>query len=250
MSVRRLVVLGCAALVLAPAAWAQDETPIVFASYYRCDQARESRADTIYQEIAAPIWQKHVDAGHITTHGWARHWAGGAWRRLGYIVGTDLEAVIDARNAYIEEVVSSHPEAVEEFNTICSSHDDYIWYSVATSQAPEELAQERPAVGLTSYMLCDSREGEADEILQTAFAPILNRHVADGVISSWTWLEHSVGGWYRRALVLDAADHKSMLNYWNQLWEDIEAEQPELLREFASICDSHADYIWDLSTNP
>jgi len=58
-----------------------------------------------------------------------------------------------------------------------------------------------------------------------------------------------VGGWYRRALVLDGADYKSMLKYWDKLWEDIEAEKPELVREFGAICDSHADHVWDLSLN-
>ena len=98
-------------------------------------------------------------------------------------------------------------------------------------------------------MRCDSREAEADEIVKTAIAPILNRHVESGDISSWSWLEHSVGGWYRRALVLDAADYKAILNYWNKLWPEVEAEHPELLREFGSICDTHSDYVWDLSTS-
>jgi len=136
---------------------------------------------------------------------------------------------------------------MEEFNNICSSHDDYIWLQEVGSEALQSSAQERPAVGMTSYMVCDSREGEADEIMQTAFSPILNRHVQTGDINSWSWLRHGVGGWYRRALVLDAADYKSMLDYWEKLWADLEAEQPELLREFSSICDSHTDYIWDLS---
>ncbi|MDH3291007.1 MAG: hypothetical protein OEO20_07455 [Gemmatimonadota bacterium] len=40
-----------------------------------------------------------------------------------------------------------------------------------------------------------------------------------------------------------------MLKYWDKLWEDIEAEKPELVREFGAICDSHADHVWDLSLN-
>ncbi len=199
--------------------------------------------------MIAPIWQKHVDAGRLTAYGWGRHWAGGDWRRVSYVVGTDQNAVLDARAAYIEEVMSDHADAAREFNSICPSHDDYIWYQVATSQAPQQLGLERANVGLTSYMVCDSREAEADEIIQTAFAPIMNRHVQAGDIASWSWLEHFVGGKYRRALVLDASDYKSMLAYWNKLWEDLEAEHPELLREFGSICHSHTDYIWDLSAN-
>ncbi len=250
MRVQVLGALLLAGLVLAPAATAQESRTIAFAAYFRCDQSQEARADTIFRQVIAPIWQKHVTAGRLTTFGWGRHWAGGDWRRIGYMVGTDLNAIIDARAAYIEEVRRDHAAAVREFNRICPSHDDYIWYQVASSQAPQQLAQNRPAVGMTSYMVCDSREGEADEIIQTAFAPILNRHVQAGDINSWSWLEHNVGGKYRRALVLDAANYKAMLGYWNKLWEDIEAKQPELLREFSSICHSHTDYIWDLSPNP
>jgi hypothetical protein len=237
-------------MVLAPNARAQEEpTAIVFAAYHRCNQAQESRADEIYAQVISPIMQTHQDAGRITAHGWARHWAGGAWRRLSYMVGTDMESLVEARDLYIEEVRANHADEVEEFNTICSSHDDYIWSSAATSQAPEEVAQERPAVGLSSYMMCDGREAQADAILKAAFAPIMDRHVAAGDISSWTWLEHRIGGWFRRALVFDAADYMSAINYWDKLWSDLDAEQPEMLREFGDICDSHVDYIWDLSAN-
>jgi hypothetical protein len=241
--------LALAALVMAPAAFAQDEQATVFAAYYRCNQAQEARTDTIWQEVIAPIWQRHQDAGRITAYGWARHWAGGAWRRIAYTVGSDLETLVDVRSEFIQEVQQNHQAEMREFNSICSSHDDYIWNSVAASEPPLEVAQDRPGAGLSSYMLCDSREGQADEIFQTAFAPIMNRHVQAGDVNSWLWLQHSVGGWYRRALVLDAVDYKAILNYWNKLWEDIEAEQPELLREFAAICNTHADYVWDLSLN-
>jgi hypothetical protein len=133
-----------------------------------------------------------------------------------------MEAMTQARQAYIEEMMSEQPEAVEEFNEICPSHDDYIWFVNVASSAPEDLAHDRPAAGLTSYMVCDS---------------------------SWSWLEHFIGGKYRRALVLDAADCDAILDYWSTLWDSIEAEQPELLRTFSAICHSHTDYVWDLSLN-
>jgi hypothetical protein len=249
MITRHLLFLGGAALLFAPTAQAQDDSQIVLGAYFRCNQSLEARTDTIFAEVMKPVMQTQVDAGRITTFGWARHWMGGAWRRLSYMVGTDRDAVLDARAAYLQEIQANHADAAREFNAICSSHDDYIWRSVATSNPAGQLAQDRPGAGLTSYMVCDSREAEADEIVQTAFAPILDRHVADGHVNSWSWLQHRVGGWYRRALVLDAADYKSVLNYWDMLWEDLDEEQPELLREFSAICDSHADYVWDLSLN-
>lgn len=243
-----LLLLG--GLALPSAAAAQEEpTGIIFGAYYRCDQSQEARADTLYQEIAAPAWQAKIDAGLITTAGWARHWAGGEWRRLGYVIGTDMDAVSQARQEYIEEVSSQHPKMVAEFNRICPSHDDYIWTVTASSQAPAEVGSERPSAGLTSYQVCDHREAEADEIVQTAFAPIMNRHVEEGHINSWSWLSHFVGGEYRRALVLDATDYDAILDYWDMLFPALEAEHPELLRAFAAICHSHTDYIWDLSAN-
>ncbi len=249
MRVHPLCMLMCAGLVLAPPATAQDDPEsIAFATYYRCDQSREARTDTIYEEVIAPLWQKQVDAGRVTSFGWARHWAGGDWRRLNYIIGTDLEAMVDAREAYIEEVLNDYADEAREFNSICPSHDDYIWYSVVGSEPQNQLAQERAAVGLTSYMICED-ETVADELVQTAFAPIMNRHVEAGDISSWSWVEHNIGGVYRRALVLDAASYKAILNYWNKLFEEIEAEHPQLLRQFGVACNSHADYIWDLSAN-
>jgi len=158
----------------------------VFATYFRCDQSREARTDTIFTQVMRPLLQKQVAAGRITTFGWARHWVGGAWRRLNYMVGTDRDAMIDAQAAYLEDVQANHAAAAREFNAICSSHGDYIWMSVATSNPAGQLAQDRPAAGLSSYMVCDSHEAEADEIIKTAFAPILNRQVAEGQVNSWS----------------------------------------------------------------
>jgi hypothetical protein len=196
-----------------------------------------------------PLMQKQVDAGRISGFGWARHWAGGAWRRLNYMVGTDRDAIIDARAEYIQDLQDDHADEAREFNSICGSHDDYIWTSLVGSEPLSESIQDRPAAGFSSYMSCDSREAEADEIMENVFAPILNSHVAAGHVNSWSWLQHSVGGWYRRALVMDGPDYKSILKYWDMMWEDLDAKQPELLREFSNICDSHADYVWDLSAN-
>lgn len=249
MKARNLLVLAGAALFLAPAAQAQDDTQYVFAAYHRCDMTRETRADTLYMQVMKPLMQRQVDAGRISGFGWARHWVGGDWRRLNYMVGTDRDAVIDARAEYIEDVQEEARAAAREFNTICASHDDYIWTSVAGSEPLSESIQDRPSAGLSSYQVCDSREAQADEIMENVFAPILNSHVAAGHVNSWSWLSHSVGGKYRRALVFDGADYKSILKYWDMLWEDLDAKQPELLREFGAICDSHTDYVWDLSMN-
>lgn len=226
---------------------AQETTTYVFGAYYTCNQAQEARTDTIYREVIAPLMQKHVDAGHYNAIGWSKHWAGGEWRRLRYMVGTDMDDILAAREAYIEEVTSQHADAVEEFNEICPSHDDYIWTVTAQSTTSDEVGQNRPDAGMSSYMVCDSREALADEIFEAALAPVLNRHMEEGVINSWAWLSHLVGGKYRKVLVYDGTDYGTVLNYWNQFWGDVDEESPELLAVFSEICDSHTDYVWDLT---
>ena len=189
-----------------------------------------------------------MKAGRLLAYGWSRHWLGGDWRRLEYIIGKDTDAMVDAREAYIDELTKQHAAATEEFGTICPSHDDYIWTTGATSQAPENVGRNRPAVGATTYFQCDSHEGEADAIVKAAFAPVLNQHVKDGKIASWTWLKHVAGGKYRRALVMDGASHKALLNYWKDLNAALDKAQPKLSERFSAICSSHSDYIWDLSS--
>jgi len=235
--------------VTAPSVPAQDQRPVLFGTYFRCSEATEQRADEIYKTVLEPVLEKQKQAGLLSSHGWARHWAGGEWRRLGYMVGADVDSIVDARNAYFEEVSSEHQEALAEFNSICSSHDDYLWRSVASSQAPDAVGVERAAVGMSTYFQCDSREAEADAIFEAIFAPTLNKHVEEKMISSWNWIRHMVGGKYRRALVFDGADHKSVLKYWGSLNRGVIEANPDLRRRFTEICSSHTDYVWDLGTN-
>jgi hypothetical protein len=227
---------------------AQDTKTYIVGTYYRCNEATENRADAIYKGTIAPLVKKQIDAGHLVGSGWARHWMGGEWRRLEYLAGTDLGAIIAAREAIIGELMGSQAKLNEEFSAICSSHDDYIWTSVASSQPLDAVARERSKVAMSTYFVCDSHEREADAIVKTAFAPVLNAHVKEGKIARWNWMEHMAGGKYRRLLVLDGADHKSMLSYWNAFSQALEASQPELGRRFTEICQSHTDYVWDLGT--
>jgi hypothetical protein len=234
--------------VTAPVASAQDVKTYVIGTYYRCNQATEQRADAIYKETFAPLAQKEVEAGRLVAAGYGRHWLGGEWRRLEYLGGTDLGAIVDARQAIIESLMGKDAKAGDEFSAICPSHDDYIWSSVASSQPPGAVARERAKVAMSTYFECTSQEKDADAIVKSAFAPVLSAHVKEGKIASWNWLEHIAGGKYRRLLVIDGADHKSVVSYWGTLDAALEAAQPESSKRFGEICHSHADYIWDLGT--
>jgi hypothetical protein len=246
--------MGCRAawvLILslaAPSVLAQETPPTyIFATYYRCNQATEQRADALFKETVAPTYKKEVAAGRIGAYGWATHWLGGEWRRLEYTTGRDLDKMVDARQALIESLLKNQRQAADEFSSICPSHDDYVWVSVVSSQPPDAIAASRTAVANSTYFECDvSREEEADEIVKSAYAPILNEHVREGKIVSWNWLRHMMGGKYRRILVFDGTDHKSVLNYWSSLAGRLSAAHPRQSERFSSICSAHTDYVWDI----
>jgi hypothetical protein len=240
------LVAGAAAMV-APALLAQDApTPLVFATYYRCSQGDASRADALYKEHVLPAMQAEVAAGRITAFGWEKHWSGGEWRRLEYAIGTDMDKMIDSRDAIIKMMESpEHSKAMDEFDRICSSHDDYVWGGQTGSPSVEAVGKARSPFAMSTYYVCNAREKEADAIVKTAFASVLNQRVKDGAIASWSWLEHMTGGKYRRALVMDGANPKALLHNWATLDEALEKAAPEMSKRFTEICDSHWDYVWE-----
>lgn len=228
---------------------AQDAQPVAFGTYYRCNEATESRADEIYKELIEPAIEMQKQEGHLTAHGWGRHWMGGSWRRIGYIVAPDLESMVAARNGYFEAITGDNPNALEEFNTICSSHDDYIWQAVTGSQPAENVGTDRAPVGMSTYFECGPAEGEADAIVEGAVAGIMNKHVEEKKIGTWSWMRHMAGGKYRRALIFDGADHASVLQYWGQLVSALNESHPFAWQRFREACPSHTDYVWDLADN-
>lgn len=250
MRISRTCVSSLAALLLAASAAVAEDAPptLIFGTYYRCTMGSEDRADAIFAEHMVPALKAEVAAGRLGGWGWGRHWLGGDWRRLYYIQGKDLDKMIDARDAMIAKMLGAEAskKAFAEFNGVCSSHDDYLWSVVASSQNAADVGRVRGAVGQTTYYVCDSNESEADAIVKTGLAPTLNRLVKEGKLGSWSWLEHRMGGRLRRAMVMDSGDHKSAMRLWGSLVGELEKDQPEMFRRFGQICDSHNDYIWDM----
>ncbi len=112
-------------------------------------------------------------------------------------------------------------------------------------------AQEQESVfAYATYFVC-SPEGEsrADEIIRTSFKPNYDAAVEQGDILSWTWMQHYVGGFWRRALVIVAADESMLLDASGALGEIIQDSTPEAGRAFSAICSSHEDYIWRSSSD-
>lgn len=96
-----------------------------------------------------------------------------------------------------------------------------------------------------TYFVC-SPEGEsrADEIINSSFKPHYDAAVEQGDIESWSWMQHFVGGPWRRVLVIVTKDMDSLLDASGALGEIISDTTPEAGRAFSAICASHEDYIW------
>lgn len=96
----------------------------ILSSYHMCDRGREARADEIFREVLAPLYQKHMDMGHIASWGFYAHRSGGIFRRLETISGPDHLTLMNMQGAVYEE---ADPIAMQEFSSICSTHTDYMW---------------------------------------------------------------------------------------------------------------------------
>jgi hypothetical protein len=246
MKVRLALTAALAAVLLPNPALAQDDepNPASFAAYFHCNESKESRADEIIEESMAPIFDRHLEAGNITAWGWYAHHTGGHWRRLLYMVGADVPSVVSARDAIIDDLLAEAADATEELTAVCPSHDDYVWEITASSDPGLETG--RGGVAMSTYMICDfNEEDRADRIVENVLADIYNKHVEEGTITGWGWLEHNIGGQYRRISGFEAPDVDALLAARSAIFEDMFEEAPIALDRLGEICDSHTDYIWE-----
>ena len=95
--------------------------------YYVCDQAKQARADELVEEYIAPMYDKLVDEGKITNWAWLSHIVGGKYRRLALMSGESHAAVLAARGETIQQMNNDGSNTFDEFNSICTSHTDYLW---------------------------------------------------------------------------------------------------------------------------
>ena len=101
--------------------------PAGFSVYYVCKMAKESRADEIVEETLAPLFNAQMEAGNFTSWGWLSHVVGGKYRRLATYTAPTFDKLIAGRSGVIAGLMGDHSEAADEFNSICSSHQDYLW---------------------------------------------------------------------------------------------------------------------------
>lgn len=237
--------------VLAPiSVAAQDDsvpTAYVYATYFECNPAAESRADEIVKRNYAPHYDAAVESGDIASWSWLSHFVGGKWRRVLLITSTNMDDLLDSSGALGEILEETTPEAGRVFTEVCGVHEDYIWTNVAGIGA-SQLGDERGEAGFSMYFECDqSQEAKADEIVQEYFAPIHDRFVSEGGLTSWAWLQHNVGGDWRRLLSTTSTDHKTAMRTRAAITEALADRKVErALREFNEICYRHHDYLWDI----
>lgn len=226
---------------------AQDEKPAdnyIYATYFYCDTARQEQADELFKKNSAPFYDAAVADGTISGWGWLVHHTGGKWRRIQYHAAPTLEALLAAQDN-IEQRAEAAGVGDDGFSEICSAHDDYIW----KSEAGNTMQVKRGKAGLSVYEVCDmAREERADEIVKKVFAPVLDKAVADGKLTSWGWSSHVVGGKYRRLSTMTAKDFPGLLKAREEIIEAVYGDGDNAeANEYSQICGSHSDYLWEIA---
>lgn len=240
-----LTALALACCVSVAAAQEEPAPPkqFVYGTYFVCDMNEQWRVDEIYASVIAPVYDAAVQDGTITAWGWLAHHTGGQWRRVAYVMAPTLEGLLDAQAALVAGVEKKNANAQREIGRICGAHEDYIWRQVVGTSTEEG----RGKAGFSVYFDCDmTREDRADEIVETVLAPIYERYVEEGHLTSWGWLSHVVGGTWRRLATMTGKDHKAVLAARAKILEEIGEKQKAAGEEFSAICGSHADYMWNI----
>jgi len=241
---KSITLISLAAISTAALAQEEKEAPTVFtySTYFYCDVNGQDAVDEIAKTKNQPVYDQMVKEGLITRWGWLAHHTGGKWRRVQYYQAGSIEALLDAGDEMNKRFDAMEDNGDEKVGSICKAHDDYIWEVKAGSATAT-----RGEAGFSVYYKCDeSKEERADEIWEKDFAPVLNKFVADGKLTSWGWSSHTVGGEYRRLQTMTGPNHKALMKARAEVIEAMYPDNSKPGEEFTSICGSHADYMWDI----
>jgi hypothetical protein len=235
---------GCLLLAVAGAAGAEDKPPeaFVYGTYFVCDVTQQERSDQIFKEVDQQFYDAAVADGSISAYGLYAHQTGGRWRRAMFEVAPTIQALFDSQKKIGDQADAKNKKLEDEYGKICNTHDDYIWRRVGGNvgtTAPGNAV-------FSTYFVCDSREDQADAIVMQVYAPAYDKLVAEGKLKSWGWLEHVVGGEYRRLATMTATDVKTLMEVRTSI---VESQDNALGDAFTNICDSHADYIWEVKAS-
>jgi hypothetical protein len=243
-----VAVFAVAALTPVVSLAQEDEAslPYVYGIYYQCDMTRQELADEIVEAAFAGPYNAAVEAGQIQSWGWLAHHTGNEWRRLLYHSASDLDALFAALESTSEAVDEANPEMGRALGDICGSHVDYVWRYVVGSRAGD-LPVDRADAAFSVYYNCKmSQQRRADEIVKDVFASVFNKHVGAGKLSSWGWMEHMIGGEYRRIWTMSGDDHSNVRAARDGIYTELMESHEDTLQEFHEICYSHQDMMWDI----
>ena len=222
-----------------------DEGPqgYLYATYYICDQANQGNMDSLVRSNEVPVFDQMVEDGKLTSWGYLAHFTGGKWRRAQYHVAPTLEGAFSAQLEVSSLAYTDDREGGLARAEACPGHDDYIW--AAAQGSPRTT--ERGDVSLSVYFECSvADQARADEIFAEAFAPRLDQQMEQGRIVSWGWLSHVLGGEYRRLQTVTGSDYATVAASRLDVLREVDQKHPMLAREFAEICHTHVDYLWDI----
>ena len=233
----------------AAAVHAQDEAPEQFlmATYYECDYATEGTADMMMQRLA-PVFQKHVDAGHINGFGMSAHVMGGDWRRIVSMSGP-RDNILDVWTTLDGEMQEADPVAYAQFNQTCGKgHLDMLWANVAGS-APVVAVQPNQ-FRLSTYFFCNqAEEASVDTLVTDVIGPEIQKHVDMGHVTSWAWMRHANGGTMRRILTYTAPTVKGLFQMRDAVFDGVGADAARKM--FGGSCGNHFEYVWaDVDLTP
>ena len=228
----------------APTAAQEDDQAFIYGIYYQCAPGSVGDAVQDLQANWTPVMQDYLDAGDLTSWGAVTHSTGNDWSIVLYHVGPDVNAVTNAVQSGGGTYVQQNPEAAEAFGDACPTHEDYVWAIEMASEPVAEAGSDRAEAAMSVYWICDEgREAAADLIFETVMAPAWNAQVEAGLVDSWSWSSHYLGGEYRRLLAIDGPDHASLLEARENVIE-AGAENPGLMAAFSDVCNGHQDNLY------
>ena len=120
-----------------------------------------------------------------------------------------------------------------------------VLLSIASFAQAQDTASNTIFAYATYFECTPDRESRADEIIASSYKPHYDLAVEQGDIVSWAWMQHYIGGKWRRMLVVVTNELDTALESSGALGEIISDRTPEAGRAFSEICSSHDDYMWE-----
>jgi hypothetical protein len=214
-----------------------------YVTYYVCDMAKQGNMDSIVENNEYAVFDKWVKDGKLLSWGYLSHFTGGRWRRAQYHVSPTMEAALKNQVDLVREIYADNRAGGQARSEACETHDDYLWALDQGSPA----GADRGDVSLSVYFVCNTADqSRADEIFAEVYAPKLNAMQKEEKIGSWSWQSHVLGGEYRRLQTVTGADYTSVTAARMEAIQHVNRNHAALGHEFAQICGSHADYLWDI----